>query len=306
MKLFLKNIVVFSLFSLIFVIVGLILWGELIPLQLQHNLRYQRGGNGFMYTRIREIPKFKNSDILAIGSSRTYRGLDPRVFKKAGITLFNLGSSAQTPIETELLLKRYLDTINPKLVILEVSIFADDGVESATDIISNDKVGKDSVEMIITISNFKLYLSFIYSFWRQIFFGDGDFIEAPTKKDGSKYISGGYVEHPLKHQKKMLYTAREITMRRYQQKAFERTIAFLKKRKVKVLLVRLPITSELYNSYENIDEINKWIRTSNISFVSLQPMKLESERYFYDSQHLNQEGAEVVSRKIIGIVNSIR
>jgi len=77
-------------------------------------------------------------DILFLGSSHSYRGFNPQYF--SGYKTFNLGSSAQTPIQTNLLLKRYLHQLNPKTIVYEVYpiSLSIDGVESSSDIIAND------------------------------------------------------------------------------------------------------------------------------------------------------------------------
>ena len=90
-----------------------------------------------MLTRLNEVKNIKNIDILFLGSSHTYRGFDTRVFKKNGYNSFNLGSSSQSPIQTLTLTKRYLNQLNPKLIVYEVypTTFTIDGIESSLDII---------------------------------------------------------------------------------------------------------------------------------------------------------------------------
>ena len=80
-------------------------------------VNYRLGAYGHMHSRIREIPEFKNIDILFLGASNAYRGLDTRIFEKNGWKSFNLGSSSQTPLQTFILLDRYLDHLNPKVVV---------------------------------------------------------------------------------------------------------------------------------------------------------------------------------------------
>ena len=81
--------------------------------------------------------KIKNVDVLFLGSSHAYRGFDPRIFRKRGYSSFNLGSSAQTPSQTKVWLKRYLKHLNPKIVIYEVypGTFSSDGIEASLDLV---------------------------------------------------------------------------------------------------------------------------------------------------------------------------
>ena len=149
----------FSIFALTFYIVAICLAGDFIPSKWTKNLIYKSGGAGHSLNRFDEVKNKENVDILFLGSSHTYRGFDNRIFNNAsanGFTSFNLGSSAQTPIQTEVLLNRYLNQLNPKIAIYEVYpiTFTLDGIESAMDLISNDQNG-----IILPIS--KLNLCFL-------------------------------------------------------------------------------------------------------------------------------------------------
>ena len=106
------------------------------------NVRSCVGCYGHLYSRVKDAEKIKNPDILFIGSSHSYRGFDTRVFQKHGIKAFNLGSSSQTPINSKVLLKQYLDKINPKMVVIEAyaGTISADGVESSLDLLSNNKI----------------------------------------------------------------------------------------------------------------------------------------------------------------------
>src|SRR5689334_14184152 len=70
------------------------------------NLNYRLGAYGHLFTRVKEIDSVKKVDILFLGSSHSYRGFDPRIFKQYGLTSFNLGSSSQTPIQAKILLEK--------------------------------------------------------------------------------------------------------------------------------------------------------------------------------------------------------
>lgn len=88
-----KRLVLFSCFSLLFYIVLLCVWGDLMPGQLKKNLNYYPGGYGNLNTRLKEAKTKGKVDILFLGSSHAYRGFDVRLFEQAGYSCFNLGSS---------------------------------------------------------------------------------------------------------------------------------------------------------------------------------------------------------------------
>ena len=180
---FIKKIFGFLLFSLMFYFLMIPLWKKFTPIYMQPNLKYQVGSFGYMYSRIQEVKKQKGDvDILFLGSSHSYRGFDPRNFKEK--KTFNLGSSSQTPIQTKILLERYLEKINPKLIIYEVypGTFSSDGVESSLDLISNDKNDIRSLQMAFQLNNIKTYNTLVYAKYSDFFDWNKNFIEPIKKK----------------------------------------------------------------------------------------------------------------------------
>ena len=116
-----------------------------------------------MYLRKIDADTTINIDVLVLGSSHAYRGFDPRIFKKAGIKLFNFGSSGQTPLQSEFLLKRYTEQFNPKLVIIEVYPIALEttGLGPFIDLISNFKVTNSMYSNAIKINHIEAWNSLI-------------------------------------------------------------------------------------------------------------------------------------------------
>jgi len=103
MKRFIHSLLLFIPCSIVIYILLIILWGDYAPRILEKNLNYKIGAGGHMYSRLQDIHRTSNIDILILGSSHAYRGYDPRIFNKHGFSMFNLGSSAQSPIQTKVL-----------------------------------------------------------------------------------------------------------------------------------------------------------------------------------------------------------
>ena len=139
MKKFLLNLLKFIAFAIPFYVIAICLWSWMMPQFLAKNTRNKLASYGHLYSRAREAENIKNPDILFLGSSHAYRGFDTRVFAKHGIKAFNLGSSSQSPINTQVFLKQYLDKIQPKFVVYEVyaGTLCTDGVESSLDMLIN-------------------------------------------------------------------------------------------------------------------------------------------------------------------------
>ncbi len=200
MKLFFKQLFKFFACALIFYIGFVVFFGLMAPGALKKNLNFPIGSYGHMFSRIKEVQTKKNIDLLFVGSSHSYRGFDPRIFEDHNYSCFNLGSSSQSPIQTEILFKQYLHQLNPKLVVFEVypKTFESDGVEAALDLLANDKIDIDMIKMCFHLNNIKTYNTLIYGLFAQVFNLNKNFSEAKVIKEDT-YIDGGYVEKKSKN-----------------------------------------------------------------------------------------------------------
>jgi len=100
---------------------------------------YYQWKGGVAYTKFKEWDEGKRYDAVVIGSSHAYRGYDPRVFHVRGYSMFNLGSSAQTPLSTYAILEAYVTKDRTPLVIIDLyeNAFDQEGLESVSDLTQN-------------------------------------------------------------------------------------------------------------------------------------------------------------------------
>lgn len=110
---------------------------------------WQAGSNGHLLTQIREADQSAEVDVLFIGPSTAMVTFDPSIFSKYGISSFNLGSDAQTPLNSGMVLDKYLGRLRPRLVIIAVSQLglSQDGLESFADFASNTEVDWNMVKV---------------------------------------------------------------------------------------------------------------------------------------------------------------
>lgn len=300
---FLKTFFFFFIFTGVIYLCVLIIAGDTIPEQYLRNLKYIRATGGHNLTRLQEVKETKNVDILFIGSSHAYRGFDVRIFEKENIRSFNLGSSAQSPLQSEILLKRYLKNLNPKLLVMEVypETFEMDGIEASLDMISNDRNDAYSIELAKKQNHMKVYNTLFYSFYRQMIWNDLQYKE-PTRKNKDVYVHGGYVVRDMKHfeVKNVNFQQKEFKWNQSQFDAFERLINSLKERKIPYLLVQAPVTKKLYSSYKNVAEFDKRMEAFGpyINFNS-KGLLLNDSLHFYDKDHLNQKGVDIFNESLL-------
>jgi hypothetical protein len=303
-KLILKFIIrmlKFFCFATLIYIFSVVVFRRLSPTLFSKNIIYKKGGTGFLYTRLLEADSVKNIDVLAIGSSHAYRGFDPRIFKEYGYKLFNLGSSNQTPIQTNLFLKRYLKKLNPKLVIIEVYPWSlcNDGVESALNIISNTNVDLKVGRMALAVHHLKVYNSLIYGLSEDLL-NQENFTET-IKTETDKYISGGFVERlgGFYSQKVSKEGRKKWIINEIQWEYLKKNIQILKEKEINYLLVQAPTTKLLFNSYSNNNSIDSILNSLGPYLNFNLTSNMNDSLHFYDSDHLNQNGVEIFNTSLL-------
>ncbi len=109
-----------------------------MPVIYRTNDYYQLKG-GVSYTKFKDWADGARYDVVVIGSSHAYRGYDPRIFEERGYSMFNMGSSAQSPLSTYAVLEGYVTKERAPLVVIDVyeNAFDHPGVESVSDLTRN-------------------------------------------------------------------------------------------------------------------------------------------------------------------------
>lgn len=307
MKRFLIRISLFSFFSLLIYFVMIFIWGSLFNVRIHKNVNFKQGSNGHLFSRLREVEKYINVDILFVGSSHAYRNFDPRIFKKHDINIFNLGSSSQTPIQTQLLLERYLSKLKPKLLVYEVypATFESDAVESALDFISNSPFDLDLISMAFKVNHIKVYNTLIYRLMGDLFGVNKNFKEKIFRgKD--KYIPGGYVERDDTQKVDLNYQKKKWNLKEKSKNEFNKILFDLKKASVKTILIQTPVKKKFYNSYLNNSEIDNYFRSKGVYINFNKNSELIDSLHFYDEHHLNKTGVKIFNELFIKKIREMK
>lgn len=164
-----------------------------------------------------------NPEILILGSSSAYRGFDPRVFAARGYRSFNLGSSSQTPIQSEVLLHRYLKTHTPRTVLMEVAPLGLDLsiLEGTLVLVTNAPVDVPTFEFVVDAGNIRAWNAGIHALGKQLLWGP---VRTTEMADNGldRYIPGGYVERRMSHYSPVRGKDEPIVMAPEQLEALER------------------------------------------------------------------------------------
>lgn len=311
MKKFLFKIVFFCLISVIIYpfLIGSLGSYWLTQRRLTKNLIFNQGGNSHMWTRLNEVDTISNIDVLILGTSRAYRGIDTRNFEKLGLRTFNLGSNMQTPIQTEYLLNKYLTKLNPKIVIWEVSleIFSNKGIESFIDISSNSVIDFPLLRQGLRYNNPLIYNNIIITKYRQIFGNYFDYKEKYNKASGT-YISNGFVDvDPSEFEDGDLLYKVNSELLDYQMKSFQNSIELLNQKGVKIFLVNSPLTTKYYDLISNKDELKIYLNSFQLRgevekfmmFNDIYPDFGHNYLYFSDNMHLNKLGVSIYNKLLL-------
>jgi len=293
----------FVLFAGVFYILMIILWGEFSP--IKKNLRYRIKPDGHTFSRLKELRSTQDVDLLFLGSSHTYRGFDNRIYKKSGFSSFNMGSNSQTPLQTEYLLENYLDSLRPKLVVYEVCpfVFSLDGVESSLEIIANDGIQDNSLGLTLKQNHLKVYNAMIFTTYRRLFFNDLENTKEGIKNNNDTYIPGGFVDIKMMHYSKEHFENTHWVRDSKQFASFENVLSMLNARNIKTILIQAPVTSDLYNSYDNNPEFDRLMNGYGEYYNFNESLQLNDSIHFFDFHHLNRNGLEVFNNGVLDIVS---
>ncbi len=298
MSRFLKDILTFIPLACIVYILLVILIGEFSP--FHSNLNYKQGSYGHMQTRIQEVEDVSDIDILFLGSSHAYRGFDVRMYDSLGLKVFNLGSSSQSPVQTKMLLDRYLKTLNPKHIIFEINPgrLASDGVESSIDIIANSKNDFNSLKMALTVGHIKTINTLIFGFYK-------DITSAKRNKEAlvrgvDTYIPGGFVEKQMKYYTKDEYFPPKVyEWKDCQLDALDNIIVMADESNIKLTFVHSPVTQVYMAAYSNKAEFDDFMESKGTYYDFNKIVDMNDSLDFYDPKHLNQNGVEKFNKAVI-------
>lgn len=303
---FVKKIGIFFVWLCLFYVLGIFLWGLLIHPVFQENISYYRGAYGHLFSRVEDVEESGEVDIVFVGSSACYRGFDTRIFAKHGLSSFNLGSTAQSHLQTQVFLKQYITRLKPKLVIYEINtgIFQSDGLESALDLLANSSIDTHTIKMIGKVNHLKAYNTFIFSYLYQLIGQHKQYTE-PKQNEIDTYIDGGYVERKMAYfhvpESSSSESAHSVTIdfSPQQLQAFEENLSFLQEKQIPFLLVRTPKTEYSNQMISNQPYFDSIVGQHGPYMDFNQYDDWDDSLHFYDAGHLNQAGVERFNEHLV-------
>lgn len=263
------------------------------------NGKMEMGDYGHLNTRVKDVRNYKDIDILFLGSSHCYRTFDTRFYRQQGFSCFNLGSSNQTPMQTYVLLKQYLDSLNPKFIVFEVhpDIMKNDGVESGINLLANVPLSREAVNMAYKLNNMKVWNTLIHSFYDQkICRRLADFSE-DTVMGAYVYVPGGFCQVDTNEFQVKRYPKTLIYLYDKQLIALQKCIKLFTDRNIPYLLVEVQDAEQLRTAYTNHDSFEQQMQLLGPYRYKVLPMV--DTIHFFNSNHLDKPGIEMFNNDLV-------
>ena len=228
---------------------------------------------------------------LILGSSTAYRNINTQILSnETNINWFNLGSSAQTPRVSLILLKDLLSKIEPEYLIYDVySVLVDNpGHESAYDLISNSALPLNVKFQLFQINpNFNLFQKLIYRYFQ---LNLSSKIYRFHRDDNGIYLTGGSTYSPKPHS--TFISVKNVVMNPLKlNNELKKIISSCRENHIKFILNISPIINIVNNN--TIKDVDLIINDELNNKVDL----------FYDDHHMHGEGSieysKILAKKII-------
>jgi hypothetical protein len=265
---------------------------------------YQEPGGMFQsLRRFREADERAHVDIVFLGASHTYRGYDPRIFAAAGYQVMNLGSTAQTPMNSYYVAERYLPRLTPRLVVLDVfyKALALDGLESARDLSVNTDWSWPMQRMTVATGNFGAV-----AFEASRGLGPLAVPVTATQREisGETYVAGGYCETAGNRTELLGDTQIDFELRPLQIDYLVWTSQWAKAHGARVVWTSAPLPSDYTARIKDRESLKKTIeqaaQRADVEWWDMQDsLQLDPLAHFKDTSHLNAEGVKIFDRAFL-------
>jgi hypothetical protein len=235
-------------------------------------------------------------DVLVLGSSHAYRGYDPAHFAERGLRMFNMGSTAQTPMNSYHLLKAYGTKAHTDAVVLDIYDNTMDvmGMECASDLLlamPNDEVIHG---MLASTKDIRaVNLATLRILGRNI----------PPLWEDSTYVADGYSRTADSLKKQVNYNAkRPLKIRHEQLEYLAKIIALCKERGI-----RLVLATHFYPSGTRPErhapfkaQMDSLLAGTGVPYFDFSYGHGANDRdHFFDANHLNAAGVQLFNERLL-------
>lgn len=263
-------------------------------------------------------------DVLILGSSHAYRSYYPPILESNFYekkTVFNFGSSAQSPVTGYFILQEILQKHKPEMVVIDVYIMAlssDDQLENGRFNYNEIKKGNAKNDFFKNGFSFaeKIKLSlFPTEVYRK------HFKAKMSKLMGRNYLPVGKGNYDKKgfvfnqdtlNFSKLKYDNQfarfdiktdNITAKN--EEYLQKIVDLCQENRISVVLMSAPMPEESIKNIKNYAEISQWFsdfgkreKVLYFDFSIDRILEIKDTEHYYDDDHLNFAGAKIYSKKV--------
>ena len=276
-----------------------------------HLIEYsnEAGGDSESLIRLRDAAEHQKLDVLFMGSSHAYRTFDTRIFQRAGLKAFNLGTVAQTPLNSYYLLQEYYIKLRPEILVLEcypLNFQSEDGMESFMDLVVNMPLSASLWGMAIATHSPQAIHLILSEYFQRLLRPFP--LRAQTKYPDNEYVPGGYVEvNKVWDDPKTPFDKDAVDVSERQLSFLKKIIYFCKKRHLKLILVLQPMPPGYLISLKNyeaaLQRIKEVAKAPNVLFKDYNDLEMDLND-FAGPHTLNARGAEKISRNLLETITT--
>lgn len=311
MKKFLLTGLIYAVLFVLFYVAALCVSGTFMPPWMLKNLTIPKYlPYSFVGTKVREALNYGPVDILFVGTSASDYGLDVELLQANGFRVFNWASQRQSPLQTQLILKRYLPLLKPKLVVYEVAI-TELGKwsvknESSLNFVYHLPPDLSLLKMILQqryVQGINTWL--FYRFTR---------LHDPSASMARRirimdYVPGGGQRFPVQHFDRVndrdIYRfvrpldGEPFMVHPLQHRKLLENIRLIQKHDIPVVFIAAPASPYVKEYISAPNEFDAYMKTLGEYYNFSNIMDLDEYLYFNDPVHLNVIGAELFTEKLI-------
>ena len=265
----------------------------------------------------------KNSlNLIFLGSSHAYRGFNPTIFdKELNLKSFNMGSSAQAPIEGYYSLKDVLKYQKPKVLVYEIywRMFEQDKYfDSKTYVYDFMKPSLNKVQFFFDAFDRDQYFD---AFFLSVRYHNNwqYYVDKKPPQFSADYVGKGFANNDsvvsmgtlLWHNEFKTYVHNKYNNK--QVEYFNKIIKTCKQNNIKLVLVTAPIPPTTLKMVKNYDGIHNYFQSiadkNKLKYVDYniinQKNKLVKDTDFKDCDHLNNSGVKKIDKDFIKYIKPL-
>ena len=234
-------------------------------------------------------------NVVVLGSSHAYRGYDPRIFEREGLSLFNAGTSAQNAKGSLVLYNEYLKD-RGDIFILDVydPVFELEGTES-------------NMRLIQNVSTHEAALALVQEEWK-MYTVNALAVRLASLQPRDEAPNADYVKNGFCEKKGILYALEPLNDSVFDAneemfEAFEALVKQMQADGKRVVLCShpLPASAGLHNYHDKfLERFTPFIQRYSLTYIDLT---YYTEGFglneFADLSHLNQQGVELYDRLLL-------